>query len=105
MTSVEAREGAGGEGRVMCEHIFEIDESRADAMGSMPCKRREEIVRCRDCKYAMEHRSKSILGTEIVTLTCSGPIQGAYSEVADVEPEDFCSWASRLEDGQCRTLR
>ncbi len=68
-------------------------------------ERREEIVRCRDCKHAIEHRSKSILGAELVTLTCSGPIQGAYSEGADVEPEDFCSWASRLDDGQCRTLR
>lgn len=29
----------------MCEHVFEIDESRADAMGSMPCERLEEIVR------------------------------------------------------------
>lgn len=89
----------------MAEYVFKIDESRADAMGSMPCERLEDIVRCRDCKYAMEHRSKSILGTEIVTLTCSGPIQGAYSEGADVEPEDFCSLASRREDGQCRTLR
>ena len=53
---------------------------------------RERIVRCRDCKYAMEHRSKSILGTELVTLTCSGPIQGAYSEGADVEPDGFCAW-------------
>lgn len=33
----------------MNEYVFEIDETRADAMGSMPCKRREEIVRCRDC--------------------------------------------------------
>ena len=82
----------------MTEYVFEIDESRADAMGSMPCKRREEIVRCRDCKYAMEHRSKSILGTELVTLTCSGPIQGAYSEGADVEPEGFCAWGEPRED-------
>ena len=35
----------------MTEYVFEIDESRADAMGSMPCKRREEIVRCRDCAH------------------------------------------------------
>ena len=56
---------------------------------------RERIVRCRDCKHAMEHRSKSILGTELVTLTCSGPIQGAYSEGADVEPEGFCAWGER----------
>ena len=57
----------------------------------MNAEMRERIVRCRDCKYAIERRSKSILGTEHVTLICSGPIQGAYSEGADVEPEDFCS--------------
>lgn len=33
----------------MTEYVCRIDESRADAMGSMPCERREEIVRCRDC--------------------------------------------------------
>ena len=82
----------------MTEYVFEIDESRADAMGSMPCKRREEIVRCRDCKYAMEHRSKSILGTELVTLTCSGPIQGAYSEGEEVSPDGFCAWGERKEE-------
>lgn len=92
-------------GRPVTEYVFEIDESRADDMGSMPCERREEVVRCRDCEHAMEHRSKSILGTELVTLTYSGPIQGAYSEGADVEPDGFCAWASRREDGQCRTLR
>ena len=60
---------------------------------------RERIVRCRDCEHAMEHRSKSILGTELVTLTCSGPIHGAYSEGADVEPEGFCAWGEpRKED-------
>ena len=76
----------------MTEYVFEIDESRADAMGSMPCKRREEIVRCRDCAYAVERRTESIIETELVTLTCSGPIQGAYSEGADVEPDGFCAW-------------
>ena len=55
------------------------------------------VVRCCDCKYAMEHRSKSILGTELVTLTCSGPIQGAYGEGADVEPDGFCAWGERGE--------
>lgn len=60
--------------------------------------RRERIVRCRDCKHATEHRSKSILGTELVTLTCSGPIQGAYSEGTDVEPDGFCAWGEERED-------
>lgn len=60
-------------------------------------ERRERVVRCRDCKHAMEHRSKSILGTDLVTLACSGPIQGAYSEGADVEPDGFCAWGSTRE--------
>ena len=81
----------------MTEYVFEIDESRADAMGSMPCKRREEIVRCRDCAYAVERRTESIIETELVTLTCSGPIQGAYSEGADVEPEGFCAWGEERD--------
>lgn len=34
----------------MTEYVFEIDESRADAMGSMPCERREKVVRCRACR-------------------------------------------------------
>ena len=57
-----------------------------------PQEIRERVVRCRDCEHAVEHRSKSIIGTELVTLTCSGPIQGAYSEGADVEPDGFCAW-------------
>lgn len=60
-------------------------------------ERRERIVRCRDCKHAMEHRSKSILGSEPVTLICSGLIQGAYSEGADVDPDGFCAWGEPRE--------
>ena len=34
----------------MTEYVFEIDESRADIMGNMPCaERRERVVRCLDC--------------------------------------------------------
>ena len=88
------------------EHVFETLETDAGlgvvVDGTMAITgvtaQREEIVRCRDCEYAMEHRSKSILGTELVTLTCSGPIQGAYSEGADVEPDDFCSYGA-MRDG------
>ena len=75
----------------MKERIFAI----RDGGGLEEC--RERVVRCRDCKHAMEYRSKSILGTELVTLTCSGPIQGAYSEGADVEPDGFCAWGEPRE--------
>lgn len=87
----------------MTEYVCDIKQDypgipyeHDDFSGTM--ERIEEIVRCRDCEYAMEHRSKSILGTELATLTCSGPIQGAYSEGADVEPEDFCSYGV-MRDG------
>ena len=59
--------------------------------------RKERVVRCLDCEHAVEHKSKSIIGTELVTLTCSGPIQGAYSEGADVEPDGFCAWGEPRE--------
>lgn len=54
-------------------------------------ERRERIVRCRDRKHAMGHRSEGILGSEPVTLICSGLIQGACSEGADVDPDGFCA--------------
>ncbi len=59
--------------------------------------RRERVVRCRDCAYALERRTESIIGTELVTLTCSGPIQGAYSEGEEVSPDGFCAWGEPRE--------
>ena len=81
----------------MTEYVCEITQDypgipyeHEDFSGTM--ERREEVVRCRDCAYAVERRTESIIETELVTLTCSGPIQGAYSEGADVEPDGFCAW-------------
>ena len=42
----------------MCEYVFEIDESRADAMGNMPCERREEIVRVALPHFLTSHLTK-----------------------------------------------
>ena len=42
----------------MCEYVFEIDESRADAFGNMPCKRREEIVRVALPHFLTSHLAK-----------------------------------------------
>lgn len=81
----------------MDEYVTEFNLDSVDVGGSPEYITRELVVRCRDCEYAMEHKSKSILGTELVTLTCSGPIQGAYSEGADVEPDCFCAWGSTRE--------
>ncbi len=50
---------------------------------------REEVVRCRDCKYANRYGHQ---------LECVRPIQGAYSECTEVYPEDFCSYGERRGD-------
>lgn len=42
----------------MTEHVCFIDESRADAMGSMPCERREEIVRVALPHFLTSHLTK-----------------------------------------------
>lgn len=41
----------------MTEYVCEIDESRADAMGNVPCERREKVVRCRACCYFSAYKS------------------------------------------------
>lgn len=41
----------------MTEYVCRIDESRADAMGNVPCERCEEIVRCRACCYFSAYES------------------------------------------------
>lgn len=42
----------------MTEYVFEIDESRADAMGNVPCERREEIVRVALPHFLTSHEVK-----------------------------------------------
>lgn len=81
----------------MCEYVFEIDESRADAMGNMPCERREEIVRCRDCKNAFRLDE----GWAIDFLNCIRYSQWDYYDDEQgmwlVEPDGFCAWGRRRE--------
>ena len=77
------------------EYVFAFTHGTDPAIGM---EVRERIVRCRDCEYAVMSSTKSIIGTEVITLTCSGPIQGAYSEVSEVAPEGFCAWGERNEE-------
>ena len=55
----------------------------------------EEIVRCRDCKFARV--------TEHGLLDCSGPLTTIWDYWNDdfkenpVEPDGFCAWAERRE--------
>lgn len=65
----------------MAEYVFEIDESRADAMGNMPCERHERVVRCRDCAYS---EPCPLVGTE--KLVCN------FLDEMLVNPDGFCAW-------------
>lgn len=71
----------------MAEYVFEIDESRADAMGNVPCERREEVVRCRDCKYARE---------EGTVCNWFADFDGVIIP-STVEPDGFCAWGQKEE--------
>ena len=68
----------------MCEYVFEIDESRADALGNMPCERREEIVRCRDCVYMWKEGTLCIFFDD-------------GEKPAIVEPDGYCAWGRKRE--------
>ena len=71
----------------MTEYVCEIDETRADAMGSMPCERREEIVRCRDCKnYRPAEDDEHEDGCAL-----------AYAYLFETSPDGFCAWGERGE--------
>lgn len=37
----------------MPEYVFAIDETRMDIMGNMPCRKKDPIVRCRECAKRM----------------------------------------------------
>lgn len=66
----------------MTEHVCFIDESRADAMGNMPCERREEIVRCRDCAHGWKD------GT---LCNFFADFDDGQIIPATVEPDGFCA--------------
>ena len=84
----------------MAEYVFEIDETRSDAMGNMPCERREEVVRCRDCKNAFELEGGWAIDFP-GKFNCSRYAQWDYYDdepgVWLVEPDGFCAWGRRKE--------
>lgn len=74
----------------MAEYVCDISQDYPDAPYesddfSGTLERRERVTRCCDCAYS--HKSKTT-----GLLMCNGPIQGAYSDGADVLPDGFCAW-------------
>ena len=59
-------------------------------------RRREEIVRCRDCRHYREHKFfKSTLGMGLGTDISD--VCMFFSNGVKVEPDGFCAWAERRE--------
>lgn len=63
-----------------------------------PIYQREEIVRCRDCKYANEDGDKCVYFAAWEPLPEGDEFRDVY---VDVEPNGFCAWGER-EDGDAR---
>ena len=71
----------------MTEYIIEVDMSKADIEGNVPAITKQEVVRCRDCKFydkewtSEAYRNRSWCGK-----------MGHY-----MQPYGFCAWAVRRD--------
>lgn len=69
-------------------------------------ERREEIVRCMDCKYGHEVYWPAYYGIPSDYLDCTGPLVTSWDEYHDVpkdnpvRPDGFCKWGERKENGR-----
>lgn len=95
----------------MSEYIVELDSKHSIALNLAFAEEmrggdfvREEIVRCRDCKYGHEvvwPRSRDIPADY---LDCTGKLTTTWDYYNDepqanpVEPSGFCAWGVRRED-------
>ena len=65
---------------------------------------REEIVRCRDCKYGHEVYWPTSFGIPDDYLDCTGPLVTTWDEYHDqpkdnpVRPDGFCAWGERRSE-------
>lgn len=57
-------------------------------------EKREEIVRCRDCKYTNEDGDECVYFAAWEPLPEGDEFRDVY---VDVEPNGFCAWAERRE--------
>ena len=76
----------------MTEYIYEHKPSGADHMGKpveLPMLvQREEIVRCRDCRYYREEWIRKLMRSVIYCDWLDG---------VHIEPDGFCAWGERRE--------
>lgn len=69
-------------------------------MDVMLSRQHEEIVRCRDCNHFREERRDSSIGW-VDEFVCVSEQWSTSSLMPNhkVEPDGFCKWAERREDG------
>ena len=73
------------------ERIYE--ERKTDIYGDallIPTEPQEEIIRCRDCKYARKDEPMRCYQFRFKD-------NGEYQGVNYVEPNGFCAWAERVD--------
>lgn len=85
----------------MSEFIIECEYDSDE--GWIPGEHREEIVRCRDCKYGHEVTWPIQLEVPSDYLSCCGYLVENWDYYNDdfkdnpVPPDGFCAWAERRE--------
>lgn len=73
----------------MSEYVVEVEYDTLN--GTFSQKRREEIVRCRDC-------SKSIGGEQCMRHKSSGWSGNTWvDEYEQVDPDGYCAWGERRD--------
>ena len=78
----------------MSEHIIEVEYDTFN--GTFTQKRREEIVRCRDCEYCREHDMRAY-GGDRSQLLCHHFSMSSGAGWS-VEPDGYCAWGERRAD-------
>ena len=80
----------------MSEHIYEDSDMEHERYHVIPFgSMREEIVRCRDCKYR-ELMTVSYLDKPL-SVCISEQWIGAEGDNPLVKPDGFCAWGERNE--------
>ena len=83
----------------MTERIFPTDR-HGNPLGPA----REEIVRCRDCKYAQDATWPARLNIPSDYLDCLGELVEVWDYYNDepnmnpVKPDGFCAWGARADE-------
>lgn len=85
----------------MSEYI--MDRQYDIANGTFSTVKREEIVRCRDCKYAQDATWPARLNIPSDYLDCLGELVEPWDYYNDqpkmnpVKPDGFCAWGELMD--------